>query len=62
LQNRRHEYFEHFNFVIIVGFVTFVCIFLLHAINMDDVSMFTDSLFSVLVILNLYYTIIRSIK
>jgi len=48
---REHEYSEDFNIVI------FVCIYtlLFYAINMDDVSLFTNSSFSFLAISNLYF-------
>ena len=47
LQIWRHEYSDHFNFIIY-----FVCIMPLHAINFDTVSLFTDLSFTFLVMLN----------
>ncbi|AES67348.1 transmembrane protein, putative [Medicago truncatula] len=41
LQIRRHEYSRYLNIVICVGFSTLP----FYAINMDDVSLFTDSSF-----------------
>jgi hypothetical protein len=54
LQTRRHRYSEHFKFVIFVGFVTFVGILPLYAINVDAVSLFAVSSFSVFSDLELY--------
>jgi len=45
---QKHEYFNHFNFIILV----FVCIFPLHAIILDVVSLFIDILFTLLTMLN----------
>ena len=50
LQIQRHEFSEDFNIVIFVG----ICTLLFYAINMDVVSLFTDSSFLNLN-LNLYY-------
>jgi len=49
LQIRRHGYSENLNIVICVG----ICTLSFYAINMDDVSLSTDSSFLFLV--NLYY-------
>jgi hypothetical protein len=57
LQTRRHGYSEHFKFVIFVGFVTIVDSLPLYAINVDAVSLFTDSSFSVFSDLELYCSI-----
>jgi hypothetical protein len=54
---RRHGYSEHFMFVIFVGFVTIVDILPLYAINVDAVSLFTDSSFLVFSNLELYCSI-----
>jgi len=53
LQIRRHEYFGDINIVILVIFVG-ISTLLFYAINMDVVSLFTDSSFLFLVNLNLY--------
>jgi len=50
LQIRRHEYSGDLNIVIFVGIDTL----LFYAINMDVVSLFTDSSFLFLANLNLY--------
>jgi len=47
LQIRMHEYSDDFNFIIL-----FVDIMLLYVINLDHVSLFRDSSFMVLAILN----------
>lgn len=47
LQTRRLMYSEHFNFVIFIGFVTFVDILSLYVINVGVVNLFTYSFFSV---------------
>jgi hypothetical protein len=62
LQTRRHRYSEHFKFVIFVGFVTLVSILLLYTINVDVVSLFADSSFLLLVMLNLYLHLMYSIN
>jgi len=49
LQIRRHDYSGDLNIVICVG----ICTLPFYAINMDDVSLFTDSSYSFLV--NLHY-------
>ena len=54
LQTRRHRYSEHFKFGIFVGFVIFVGILPLYAINVDAVSLFAVSSFSVFSDLELY--------
>jgi hypothetical protein len=51
LQIRRHGYSGHFNIVIFVG----ICNLPFYAINMDAVSLFADSSFLFLAIMNLYY-------
>jgi len=51
LQIQRHEFSEDFNIVIFVG----ICTLLFYAINMDVVSLFTDSSFLFLTNLDLYY-------
>jgi len=53
LQIQRHEYSGDLNIVILVIFVG-ICTLLFYAINMDDVSLFTDSSFLFLVNLDLY--------
>jgi len=53
LQIRRHEYFKDFNIVILVIFVG-INTLPFYAINMDDVSLFTNSFFLFLANLNLY--------
>jgi len=53
LQIRRHEYFGDMNIVILVIFVG-ISILLFYAINMDVVSLFTDSSFLFLANLDLY--------
>ena len=53
LQIRRHEYSGDINIVILVIFVG-IDTFPFYAINMDVVSLFTDSSFLFLAILNLY--------
>jgi len=50
LQIQRHEYFRDFNIVIFIGIFTLP----FYAINMDVVSLFTDSSFLFLANLNLY--------
>jgi len=52
-QIRRHEYFEDMNIVILVIFVGSLPFY---AINMDVVSLFTDSSFLFLANLDLYCT------
>jgi len=54
LQIRRHEYFGDFNIVILVIFVG-IGTLLFYAINMDYVSLFTDSSFLFLANLDLYF-------
>jgi hypothetical protein len=57
LQTRKHRYFEHFKFVIFVGFVTLVCKHLpLYTINADVVILFADSLSSIFSDFELYYS------
>jgi len=53
LQIRRHEYSEDFNIVILVIFVG-IDTLSFYAINMDVVSLFTDSSFLFLANLDLY--------
>jgi len=53
LQIRRHEYFRDLNIVILVIFVG-IDTLSFYAINIDVVSLFTDSSFSFLTNLNLY--------
>jgi len=53
LQIRKHEYFRDLNIVILVIFVG-ICTLPFYAINMDVVSLFTDSSFLFLANLNLY--------
>jgi hypothetical protein len=47
LQTRKDGYSEHFNFVIFFGYVAFVCILSLYAINMGVANLFTNLLFLV---------------
>jgi len=54
LQIRRHEYSGDINIVILVIFVG-ICTLPFYAINMDVVSLFTDSSFLFLANLDLYY-------
>jgi len=53
LQIRRHEYSGDLDIVILVIFVG-ICTLLFYAINMDVVSLFTDSSFLFLANLDLY--------
>jgi len=53
LQIRRHEYFGDLNIIILVIFVR-ICTLLFYAINMDAVSLFTDSSFLFFANLDLY--------
>jgi len=54
LQIRRHEYSGDLNTIILVIFVG-INTLSFYAINMDDVSLFTDSYFLFLANLDLYY-------
>jgi hypothetical protein len=56
LQIREHEHFNDFNFIIL-----FVGILSLNAINLDAVSLFTNSSFLFLAVLNLYLYLIYSV-
>lgn len=49
---RKHEYFRYFNFIIFVDFVLFFDILQFYAMNMNDVSLFSNSSFLILSILN----------
>ena len=55
LQIRKHEYFNDLEFIIL-----FVSILLLYAINLSAVSLFADSSFTFLAMLNMLFYLMYS--